>query len=152
MKAGMTDYLSKPFDEEQLLEVTAKWLGEGKLSISANAAVESTQKLYDLGMLENIAQGNPKFIDEMIELFIGQAKKSMSEIWEAYHNNQLDIVSKIAHRLKPSIDNMGIASLKEKIREVETNTEALKASQTLEDHIKKLDEVLSEVILQLKER
>lgn len=86
----------------------------------------------------------------MITLFITQAPSSVSEIKEAYAENDFERVKKIAHRLKPSIDNLGIISLKHEIRSIEKNAETLKTSKELEQLISNLETVINEVVITLK--
>jgi CheY-like chemotaxis protein/HPt (histidine-containing phosphotransfer) domain-containing protein len=153
LNAGMQDYLSKPFGENQLLNVVSRWLELPEdLKNQKNPLKEEDQLLYNLSSLENIAQGNKEFVDQMIELFIRQSYTSITEIKEAYSSEDFEKVSKIAHRIKPSIDNMGIAFLKTEIREIESKAQILKTSTRLKDLINKLDEVLLKTIKQLKNR
>jgi PAS domain S-box-containing protein len=131
IKAGMNDYLSKPFEENQLLKVVAKWL---KKEIQAKEDIKVTAAsngLYDLTKLEAIARGNTSFVNKMVNLFKEQAPATMLEIEEAYAQQNFEKVGKLAHRLKPSIDNMGISSLKETIRDMETNAVAYGHSEKL---------------------
>lgn len=150
--AGMDDYLSKPFEENIFLQVISRWLGQERVAPEISEQKESTtEMLYDLSTLEQIAQGNESFIRQMIDLFVDQSTKSLSEIKSAYEEGNFETVSKVAHRLKPSIDNMGIASLKEVIREIEKSAETLQTSNALESLIQKLEHDIQLVNEQLKE-
>ena len=101
---------------------------------------------------ESIAKGNVEFIEQMIGIFIDMANRSISEIKDAYHKDDFKTISKVAHRLKPSIDNMGIVILKEEIRELESSAEAYKRSEKLEKLLVHTEKILKEVIVQLKHR
>jgi HPt (histidine-containing phosphotransfer) domain-containing protein len=74
----------------------------------------------------------------------------VDEIKEAYAAGDFEKVSKTAHRIKPSIDNLGIASLKEPIREIEKNAQAYQTSQQLEQLITKLDKTIIQVVNKLE--
>jgi signal transduction histidine kinase/CheY-like chemotaxis protein len=112
MRTGMNDYLSKPFEEEKLIAIITKWLGiQSPAETSERIVKEPLQKpLYDLSKLENIAKGNSNFISKMIGLFIAQTPLSMKEMNDAFVRNDFLQISKIAHRMKSSIDNLGIES------------------------------------------
>jgi len=52
-------------------------------------------------------------------MFIEQTPGHLTEMRSKLQSNQLTVVGEIAHRIKPTIDNMGIVSLKATIREIE---------------------------------
>ncbi|KAA3624395.1 MAG: PAS domain S-box protein [Bacteroidetes bacterium] len=149
--AGMDDYLSKPFEENVFLQVITRWLGRERTVPNIPEQKAKPKLLYDLSTLEQIAQGNEPFIKQMIDLFIDQSAKSLLEIKKAYREGNFETVSKVAHRLKPSIDNMGITSLKEIIREIEKSAETLQFSPTMDSLIQDLENGIERVTSQLKE-
>lgn len=149
--AGMNDYLTKPFKEEDLVALMAKWLG-GETGLKSNtSSMETNHALFDLGKLREIGKGNQAFIDKMIKLFSEQAPLSVQEIKEAYGQKDLEKVKAVAHRLKPSIDNMGIHSLTKEIRQIETLALSGDQEQELPGLIEQLETVLVEVVGRLQE-
>lgn len=156
LSAGMNDYLSKPFEESKLVNVVTKWLSIDSTVIEATEETSTVEiieeNLYNISSLESIAKGNVEFIEQMIGIFIDMANRSISEIKDAYHKDDFKTISKVAHRLKPSIDNMGIVILKEEIRELESSAEAYKRSEKLEKLLVHTEKILKEVIVQLKHR
>ena len=149
--AGMDDYLSKPFEEIQLLEIISKWLGKSDSLTTYNSEVIKVEpKLYDLSEIESIARGSKEFMDKMISLFIDLIPKSILEIKMAYQEEEFVQVSKVAHRIKPTINNMGIVSLKEVIREIEQFADSYKKSEKLSGLINHLEETLKIVVESLQ--
>lgn len=145
MTAGMNDYLSKPFNENELINMIAKYL-----DLQAEAIVGKQKKLtgddlYNLSKIELIANGDNSFIDKMIKLFIKQARISVDEIISAYQNNDFEKVSRTAHRLKPSIDDMGIQSLQEDIRRLELDIQAEGKSHIMDQVINHIEEIITAV-------
>ncbi len=149
--AGMSDYLSKPFEETQLVNMVSKWLG-GQEEIENNTALNEIpdQPLFNLSKIEDLAQGDPTFVDEMIDVFIEQAALSVQQMKTAFEKGDAVVIKKIAHRLKPSIDNMCIDILKSEIREIEAEAEVLYANKGLQPKLAYMESVLGNIITQLK--
>ncbi|MGF2411361.1 MAG: Hpt domain-containing protein, partial [Ferruginibacter sp.] len=96
--------------------------------------------------LNEIARGNKVFIDKMVNLFIEQIPASVEEMQDAYLNKNFDTVKRVAHRIKPSIDNMGINSLKTEVREIEVLALENQNSPKLIQLIQQLDSTLKKVV------
>ncbi|MEI8085241.1 MAG: PAS domain S-box protein [Paludibacter sp.] len=114
LSVGMNDYLIKPYREEDLyrkIEMYTKSI--------QSAEIENIQPLYDLNDLEVISRGDKSFINKMLEVFVNASQQAISQFTADYENNNIDGIRKLAHKLKPSIDNMGVISLKDKIRILE---------------------------------
>jgi len=125
-QAGMDDYLPKPIVEAQLIDAI--------LNNSINE-IEETQnsysdqsKLYDLNMIRSVSGGDEAFIKKMILLFIETVPQNVKELVDATGNKNWEQVAKMAHKLKSTIDSMGIRSLHDQIRRIEQ--QAKKAEQT----------------------
>jgi len=123
ISSGMNDYLAKPFDETQLLNIVVKWLDKG-LTLSTplpndDKGFVADNELFDLSKLEAIAPGNSSFKQNMVQLFISVSTTSLQEMQLAFEQKNVDEIKRLAHRLKPSINSMGITSLQEDIKQLE---------------------------------
>lgn len=149
--AGMNDYLSKPFEETQLVNMVSKWLGSQKGINSITATKElPAQALFSLSKIEELAQGDATFVEEMTDVFIEQAVLSLDQMKTAFEKGDAAAIKKIAHRLKPSIDNMCITALKNEIREIEAEAEILYNNKSLQPKLAHIESVLAKIITQLK--
>ena len=148
--AGMNDYLSKPFEENQFLKVIARWLGTSVTFIAKETAPVEQTELYNLSKLQLIAKGDQGFVNKMINLFIDNAINSVKEINAAYEAGNFETIKKIAHRIKPSIDMVGIESLKKEIRQIEKQAVEEPQTEEFKQLLQKLDEVLLKVVEELK--
>jgi len=120
IEGGMNAYLSKPFKEQDLLRVVSFWLGGFNMSDdNKTATLTMPEKIYDLTDLRAISRGNEAFVIKMVNMFIEQTPLNLAEMESRYNENDYKGMAAVAHKIKPSIDNMGIISLKEVIREIE---------------------------------
>jgi len=119
LEAGMNDFLSKPFTEEELIGKLSMWLTRSGQKQGEAVAAEEEGALYDLSKLYEISRGNEGFVKKMLTLFCQQGPATVKQISESYNRLDFDKIKADAHRLKPSIDNLGISRLRNEIREIE---------------------------------
>ena len=108
--------------------------------------------LYSLSQLEELSSGDEVFITKMVDMFIDMVPKSIDSMVDALANEAYEDLGKAAHKLKPTIDMMGIVSLKQTIRTLEKDG---KESLNIDNIPVLLEEVVStlnKVIEQLKNR
>ncbi len=152
INAGMNDYLTKPFAQNQLVGVVAKWLGKNIAPDNIEQTKSAVQnKLYDLSKLKDIAKDNIDFLNKMVNLFVDQTPLAILDIQTAYFNQDFETVRKLAHKIKPSLDSLCVSSLKDVIREIEAEAVNYKTSIRLEELINYTNDIVSKTILQLKE-
>jgi HPt (histidine-containing phosphotransfer) domain-containing protein len=123
-----------------------KWLRKEIHTKESTTVSTASQALYDLTKLEAIAKGNKLFVNKMVNLFKEQAPATLLEMEEAFTQDNFEKVGKLAHRLKPSIDNMGISSLKETIRDIETNAIAYGRSEKMSSLIDQTKNCILQVV------
>ncbi|TVQ67549.1 MAG: response regulator [Balneolaceae bacterium] len=116
LKAGMDNFVTKPFSEEELFYKIEPFLVQRPVNKSKP---EAETMLYDLTTLQELSRGDTNFVNKMVEVFAEQAEKAILELDDALHRKEFQQINKTAHRIKPGIDNMGIKSLTGKIRELE---------------------------------
>ncbi|WP_431213025.1 PAS domain S-box protein [Puia sp. P3] len=151
LAAGMNDYLAKPFDEERLFQVIYRNLAYYKTPVlsgdapagaasggsedhpfknnnnSSTMTTPANPRLYDLSMVQSVSGGDEGFIRKMVALFIETVPQNMTDLKNAMNQENWDQVGKTAHKLKSTIDSMGIKSIRQEIRTVEANAKQKKA-------------------------
>ncbi|MEO8403165.1 MAG: PAS domain S-box protein [Chitinophagaceae bacterium] len=150
LQSGMNDYISKPFDEQDLVNAIAYWLEPTIKREKVMSEKEQVEKLYDLTKLIKISSGNKEFVNKMSALFIAQTPASVKEIRAAYDRNDFDTIRSVAHRIRPGIDNMGIGSLYQDVRDIEILASNEPNSSRLDGLITRLEEVINIVVIQLE--
>ncbi len=123
---------------------TATGATPGKNNQDENAS------LYDLTMVRSVSGGDEGFIQKMVRLFIETVPPGLNELKEAAAASQWERVAKIAHKLKSTIDSMGIVSVKDDIRKVESIAKEQSDTGAVPAMVEKVDAVIQQCIGQLK--
>ncbi|MEP6727756.1 MAG: ATP-binding protein [Bacteroidota bacterium] len=157
LKAGMNDYLSKPFTEAGLFNVIKRNLEKNlapdteiNLPELPTMNENNDTPLYDLSMVRSVSGGDETFIKKMVQLFIETVPPGLTDLHEAHKAQDWQRMGKIAHKLKSTIDSIGIVTLKDDIRLIESNGKHEKDTDGLAPLVIRVTEVINKCILQLK--
>ncbi len=155
LSIGMNDYVTKPFEENVLFNTIANTLNIKTKTPTLTNILQSKPSnetpLYDLTNIKTLSRGDQSFVNKMIEIFVEHTPTSVTEIKVAFENQDYLTISKIAHRMKPSIDNMGIHLLKNPIRELESSAKMeVVDDKKVELLIENIENTLAKVIEDLK--
>ena len=159
IKAGMNDYLSKPFTEPNLFEVIKRNLEKTTGIVSAEIILpdsptaineDTSTPLYDLSMVRSVSGGDESFIRKMVQLFIETVPPGIADLQEAHKKQEWQRMGKIAHKLKSTIDSIGIVTIKDEIRLIENNGKHEKDTGSLAPLVERVTDVINNCIQQLK--
>lgn len=151
---GMNDWLIKPFKEETLYKRIARHIrGKSWLSDSMKKRkfpvrkkpIYNVQPLYDLSMLKKDSPENKAFIVRMLTLFIDTIPSAVDKMVMHFENAEMDAVSNLAHKIKPTLDSAGIVSLKEAIRNIEGYRDKKRTKDQLKSDLVLLNEIIEKV-------
>ena len=138
LEAGMNEFVSKPFSPKMLREVMLKYLispsvKEPKLSQAEGKQISSfnSDKL-DLSYLKELSGGDGIFIREILETFIRETPTDLSRLEEASHKQDLEQLQKIAHRLRSSLQMLGLEQARQLAADLEQNSRAQNLTNSLE--------------------
>lgn len=141
LAVGMNDYVTKPFDESRLITAVRRLYAGGGDPVTsplpATVPLE-TAPPYDLSQLRQLSANDPDFTPNMIALFIEQANEIMQQLTEAVSKNDTKTIYFLAHRIKPSLDVLGISGLAAPIRELESKARA-------GEDVSRIPELVSEI-------
>jgi len=155
LAAGMNDYLAKPFDEQGLFRVISRNLAQSSNPLpsknQASMSPANSNKLYDLSMVRSVSGGDEGFIKKMVALFIETVPQNMQELDKAVEAGNWDQVGKTAHKLKSTVDSMGIKTIRQEIRTVEANARSGQSIQEIPALVNKISSVINACIEQLQE-
>jgi PAS domain S-box-containing protein len=158
LEAGMNDYLIKPLSEAKLFQSIASNLKNDKINsinMKTNEFCEKiavpAQKLYDLATIIEISGGDEEFVHTMVALFIETVPANLKELNIALQNKNWDLVSKMAHKLKSTLDSMGIHSIGKDIRSVEQNAKVRDSLEGIPVTVARINDVIAKCIEQIKQ-
>jgi HPt (histidine-containing phosphotransfer) domain-containing protein len=150
MQAGMNGYVSKPFEEEELIKTLAGILGSEVTMAPVEKAAITCKALYSIEKLQQLCPDDPVFLARMLQLFLTEVPAAVQCIRQAYSGHDLKKVQAVAHRIKPALDNLCIRSLTSEIRELEQMAREGKCPPRMEAIIQQLEEVISLVADDIK--
>ncbi|WP_276479812.1 response regulator [Paraflavitalea pollutisoli] len=161
LEAGMNDYLSKPFNEADLYEIIARNLTDmSPIQFDTQVAIESqhaepvdvptTDKLYDLALVYSIAGGDESFVLRMLQLFLDTMPLTLQDMHRETGVENWQQVGKLAHKLKSTVDSMGIVSLKQVIRQIEQNGKKEEETAGIAADVQLVTKVMLECAEQVK--
>jgi two-component system, sensor histidine kinase and response regulator len=107
LAAGMDDFLSKPFSQQQLAVLLKRWLALQVLPESERRE-GSRLPLIDAGVLRNIAAlARPALLNSMIELYLQHSPPLLTAIELAAASGQVEALQEALHTFKSSTANLG---------------------------------------------
>ncbi|HRZ22064.1 MAG TPA: Hpt domain-containing protein, partial [Bacteroidales bacterium] len=131
IQAGMNDYVSKPFEEEQLLrsiQSTMARFPDRKAVKSPPADQESGQEslpeqdeqpVYDLASLKETSAGDKTFFKEMVQLFITNTDQGLEEITEYLSQQEWSRAAEVVHRISSPCRHLKAEKLLRLLKEAE---------------------------------
>jgi len=134
LTAGMDDYLSKPFKQNEIIKVLEKWSTGGSalfaedevaIPVQLSEKEEEASSPIDRTALNTLKElqieGEPDIIERIIGAYLRSSEPLVSKLRTAVIENDFEIVHNSAHSLKSSSANVGAMTLSEICRELEMN-------------------------------
>jgi signal transduction histidine kinase/HPt (histidine-containing phosphotransfer) domain-containing protein/ActR/RegA family two-component response regulator len=152
LEAGMNDTLSKPFDSEQLRAVMLRVLSgetcaiQPSLSISTPTAVGLA---IDLSYLNRVGNGNPGFVQTMLQSFAESVDESCTEMKEMLKNRDRKAIGEVAHKLKFALGVVGVTTLKDTVAFLEAQGKGV-GEPTSDEEYAQVVKTFVEAMRQLK--
>ncbi|MFT3677701.1 MAG: ATP-binding protein [Chitinophagaceae bacterium] len=109
---GMSEYLSKPVREAQLYQLLMK-LGKHSTASSSPASspssgVSKNYQTIQLDYMREVSLGNTAYEKAVTGQFLEAIPLAITQLEEAYAEQQYTLVSKLAHNMRTSVSVMGL--------------------------------------------
>ncbi len=132
LAAGMDDYLSKPFERQQLMDVLARWLpptitakdsAPSSPAPGSSSPSEPAGPCLDQRTLNGIRAlqrpGAPDLLGKLVALYFESAPDLLQRMREATNRSDPEDLRQAAHALKSSSANLGALSFAALCKELE---------------------------------
>ena len=152
LESGMNDYLSKPFDFNELIEKIHYNLMNTNENILSDYAKqgENVLTLVDFSYLNEFANGDDTFIQSMVDLFMHNLPVALEIILNSNETDDIKILKAEIHKLKSSISLLGIASASKTIEIIENEIKINPFGKKRKEEVEKFNEICLEVFTELQ--
>lgn len=107
---------------------------------------ETSEKLYDLELIEKMCRGSLDLVKEMLNVFIEDLPHAVSEIKAAYQTKDFKTIKAVAHRVKPVLNFYAVQSLAHHIPQLEELAEQEDGGEEMQQMINKMDVVIAAIV------
>lgn len=146
----MDDYMSKPFSEQQLVQLLQRWAPKGKADEAASASTASApvpvpaegpvlghaavpvepsavEAALNLDQLRQMQKTHPVLVSRLIETYLGYAPKAIHQMLSALVEQDITQLKTTAHSLKSSSANVGALALSGLCKDLEAKMKSATA-------------------------
>lgn len=128
IQAGMNDYISKPFDANDLYHKisslvkrdkpnTEKEMSNDEVLIQNNQYMN--ERVVNLDYLKQMSEGNEIFVTKAINLFLQKAPADVDSLMDNFEKKDWVGLKLLCHKVKSSFAILGIKSLQEIMQSIE---------------------------------
>ncbi|HAS43919.1 MAG TPA: hypothetical protein DCS93_25810 [Microscillaceae bacterium] len=126
LEAGMNDYLTKPFAQNDLLEKILANLQElpvktpsVSVHVPTKQAFAPVAESYNLQKLEKMMGGNKEHVRQMVSMFVQETPALIEEMQQAQTKSDVILLGKLAHKVKSSLDILDLQKMAKLARQIE---------------------------------
>lgn len=118
MEAGMNDFLTKPFEPNQLLSVLQRFAPVEQIS---NEGCILFDEALDRERLSELYGGDAAYASEMFSMFLTDIVPDIRKLPSICETKDWSNLASAAHKLKPTLAMVGLSDLEEKMRQLENS-------------------------------
>ncbi len=122
LEAGMDDYVSKPVNPQQLVEVIERQLSRSAEPAASGACVEAQsveEEAFDRSALLERLGGDEELLDEITDVFLEDIPAQLEQLRQGLSDNDATLVQGQGHRIKGASANLQAEAMREVAYEIE---------------------------------
>ena len=122
IEMGMNDFLPKPFQPHQLMEIIEKFLVLNRTEINDTRApidVFHFSTELDNEYLANFYEGDLDYAADMFDTFLEYTVAEFPSLKSAVAGGDLEKIRKAAHKIKPTFAMVGLTKLRDELAKIE---------------------------------
>ncbi len=105
--------------------------------------------IYNLDKINEMAEGDEDFINSVVSVFLEEVPQDLEALQSALEQGNYDQVYKLAHKIKPNVDLLGMEQTRAAALEIETlgkkETNMAEIERIFPSLKKDIDQVVSEL-------
>ncbi len=105
---------------------------------------------YNLAKVFAISDNDPEFVNQILSLFVSEIPEDLLEIKEGIKNKDHKHAYAYAHKVKPSLDLLGLNIAFEEILEIESWAQAKGEKKEIKETFKSVKNQVNEAVKELK--
>ncbi len=106
--------------------------------------------IYSLDKINEMAEGDNDFVISVISVFLEEVPQDLEDLEAAIENKDFENVYKLAHKIKPNVDLLGMEQSRAIALEIETLGKSSDNSAIIEEKFPILKKDIHQVISELK--
>jgi HPt (histidine-containing phosphotransfer) domain-containing protein len=106
--------------------------------------------IYNLDKINEMAEGDEDFVMSVISVFLDEVPQDLRELETAIVNKDFENVYKLAHKIKPNVDLLGMDQTRATALEIETLGKNEANSRQIEEKFPLLKKDVLQVVAELK--
>jgi PAS domain S-box-containing protein len=120
LDAGMVDFIAKPVQVEQLIQVLCRWVKKEHFDIEINAnAGQLEHSALDISAALKRLNGNYALLSRLLSDFVSEHTQTIEQLNLLLANQEFETVTKLLHSIKGVSSNLGANSLSQSASQLE---------------------------------
>ncbi len=143
---GMTDFLTKPFTQDQLSAILSKYMPVCSKALEEKEAFEFSTKL-DYNYLNEAYGADLEYAEEMFQLFLREYPIEISHLMNLKNRERISDLAGQVHKMKPTFQMVGLTDITLKFQEFENRLSGDFSSSALSELTNLVDELPRRIAL-----
>ncbi|WP_424989380.1 Hpt domain-containing protein [Flagellimonas sp.] len=106
--------------------------------------------IYNLDKINEMAEGDEDFIVSVVSVFLEEVPEDLKGLEKAINNKDYENIYKLAHKIKPNVDILGMEQTRAKALEIETLGKTAGSMSEIEEKFPILKRDVLQVVAELK--